>query len=905
MANTDWNINTDIYGIVESIQNVEKRYIEDENETTLALGIFGFVADTEAKKIQTSTIMAGQLGNEMFPTRANLTKNVLTHAAYTGISDFNATPASITVTIGIKEEDIDKYVDEVTGEFFLDSYAPIYIGSYEFHLQYDVKIIRKRNSDNTYGYSAQYVMEDEEGISLINNLSDIHNPYLNQPFIVKIANKNHVCIQVTLKQVTIEEINDRMVSDSIIENKSYTFEFDNQMADFMVEVIDNGVRRVITPYLYGSRPKNDDVYCWYLYTSDNSIRLTFDSRSFIPGLNSEIYIKSFTTLGAKGNFEYIDVDKSSEGLYVIINCNRYEESKFKYKNLTTYVVAVTDSENGSDRKSKEELQKLIPKAALSKGSITTDTDVSNYFNLINTETNRLVMTKKVDNQLTRTWYGFFLLKDGDNNIIPTNSINLKLVLNDGSMKKCDNGRYILPAGSFIRFDPKTGEGRVINEADIPYFYGDKYFNSGYYYYTTIYNVIINREPLYSSFYLTVQNNRSFFIYTFVNENSSAQFIANRFYFNRNLKIEPDQYKLSFSIAKSTRDSTFSAYSEEVMEVVDSEGNKSIKKFTTQNIRVILVVYKNNIPYRWLECNIDQVNELTAVYDFSATMVTDNEYDDDNNIKIRGMNKVGTNAEMYGYFPENVEAEIYILANITPDPHLEYARQGIDEIAPGYEDYIVTNVYKCKNGLNFFQNYTNIINTKITQNPATNTVYTITNVPCIGAHYLQSDADANYVIEAINERKAYIDYCLALLENSITVDFKFFNTYGQSITYTLEDNSTTIGNIDINLKFKVSLKNATDINTVDNIKQSIKDYIENINEIGGWHAPNLIRDIINSYEDRINFIEFVGFNTFDAGDQHIILQEDEDPNIIPEFINIRNMKDPNTNKLVPCIDIELV
>ena len=34
-------------------------------------------------------------------------------------------------------------------------------------------------------------------------------------------------------------------------------------------------------------------------------------------------------------------------------------------------------------------------------------------------------------------------------------------------------------------------------------------------------------------------------------------------------------------------------------------------------------------------------------------------------------------------------------------------------------------------------------------------------------------------------------------------------------------------------------------------------------------------------------------------------KDEDPNIIPEFINIRNMKDPNTNKLVPCIDIELV
>ena len=32
-----------------------------------ALGIFGFISDTEAKKIQINTIIAGELGNEMFP----------------------------------------------------------------------------------------------------------------------------------------------------------------------------------------------------------------------------------------------------------------------------------------------------------------------------------------------------------------------------------------------------------------------------------------------------------------------------------------------------------------------------------------------------------------------------------------------------------------------------------------------------------------------------------------------------------------------------------------------------------------------------------------------------------------------------------------------------------------------
>ena len=93
-----YDFNTDIYNIVDSLNEIHKRYIDDENETTLALGIFGFITDTEAKKIQTSIIMAGELGNEMFPTRAKLYKNVLSHSIYSSINNINATPATITLT---------------------------------------------------------------------------------------------------------------------------------------------------------------------------------------------------------------------------------------------------------------------------------------------------------------------------------------------------------------------------------------------------------------------------------------------------------------------------------------------------------------------------------------------------------------------------------------------------------------------------------------------------------------------------------------------------------------------------------------------------------------------------------------------------------------------------------------
>ena len=208
-------------------------------------------------------------------------------------------------------------------------------------------------------------------------------------------------------------------------------------------------------------------------------------------------------------------------------------------------------------------------------------------------------------------------------------------------------------------------------------------------------------------------------------------------------------------------------------------------------------------------------------------------------------------------------------------------------------------------------FSGITNTKVSKLVGENedgdedSLYMISGVPCIGRHYLNSNDNANFVIEAIKERKDYIDYCLTLLDNSMTIDFKFFNTYGESKFYKLEDKVTSIGNNDITMRFKLSLRDSSDITTKDDITQSIKEYIENINEIGDLHIPNLITDIINEYNDRIHFIEFVGFNTFGADDQHIIKVDDENPFTVPEFINVRNIIDKESGELIPAIDIVLV
>ena len=890
-STTDWNISTDIYDISNSLNNLKKRYIDDEDETTLALGIFGYITDTEAKKIQTSTIMTGEMGNEMFPTRAKLTKNVLTHAIYSNIQDINATPSTITINIGLKVDDFENYMSD-NGRFIFDSKCPIFIGDYEFHFDYDVILVRSETSSNSFVYSAHYDMSVE------NRLSNITDPYLKQPFVIKIENFYYIVFQATVRQISIEETIDKIISDSIIENKTYTFDFNNQLADFDVIINDNGKETILTPVPYGSSIENIDKYCWYIFVTDNTVRVTFDNKSFIPGLNSDITIKAYTTLGSKGIFNYRKIDESSDGFYVEMSSEKYE-----YEKVTCYMVAATDSMNGSDRKSKAELQKLIPKAALSRGSITTETDIENYFNLIDSESNRLIMKKKTDNQFSRVWYGYFLLKDDDNNIIPTNTVNVQLVTSDSFMKLAEDGRYILPAGSIIKYIPEDNIAYVIDEADVPVIYSDEYFGKEYYY-ITVYNIILNPDPLYAAFYLTISNKDSFFTFNWVNENLDLQFVATRCNFQRNLLTDQQIYKLNFKIAQSIS-ADFGLYCEEIIDEINKDNEIETKKIITNNMKCVLVMYKEGTPYRWTEAKFKDFDLSTFVSSWQVELETDNGLDDKNLIKINNLHVVGYDDDInYGYFEPNTKVVLYILGKFEEG---EFGRYNLDSIAPGFEGYSVTNVYEVDSGINFYENFTNVLDTKVYTYEDSNDKFKISGVPVVGLHYMTTESHSRYLIDAISERKAYIDYCLQLLENAMNVDFKFFNTYGPSSTYSIGDRKRTlIGHVDLSLKFRVSLKSTSDMYTKDELIIAIKEYIEDLYETEDWHAPNMITDITNKYNSRINFIEFMNFNDFWAGIQHIIKLDDiDDISVVPEFINIRNRYNEITGYLEPDIDIEIV
>ena len=99
--------------------------------------------------------------------------------------------------------------------------------------------------------------------------------------------------------------------------------------------------------------------------------------------------------------------------------------------------------------------------------------------------------------------------------------------------------------------------------------------------------------------------------------------------------------------------------------------------------------------------------------------------------------------------------------------------------------------------------------------------------------------------------------------------------------------------------------ANDSYTKDSIIKNIKEYIEDLADIGNLHIPNLITKITNAYKERIVYFEYLGVNSFGPEVQHIYRLDDSEIPIDnpPEFLNVNNIKN-SFNKIIPDVNIYL-
>lgn len=873
-------ISTDIYDIAGTILDIEKNYIEEESEETLSLGTYGYLADVLSRNLQNSIIVTSELGNELFPYKSKFEDNVIAHAIVQNITDINAKPAIMPVVIGIKEQDLLSAM--IGNQFTIDKDSIFKItDDFEFHLQYDLIISRLVLPNNEYTYSARYDM------SIKNNISEITNPYIPVPFIQYVNTSRYVFFYIDLMQVTHSTVYKKITSSSVIENKTFEFEIDeeDQLADFYVCVEDKNETKYLTPLFEGVGVMNNVVdYCYYFYISSNKIRVTFDALSYLPKINSDVTVYIKTTKGSAGNFEFIDKP------FLTISSDKYN-----YKYMTIYLQPMGNSENGEDRKSISELRKLIPKEALSRGSIINTQDVTNFFNMINIETNRTRILKKVDNQFERSYYSYLLFKDEKNNVVPTNTIDI--VLNRSEFDSNLNRKYVLKQGCKILLQ-NDGTGRLfssnLSEEEQQELIDNDKTN---FVYTLPFMLVVNGDPLYVSYYLSIMNENKMLHFSWINPRNTLQFICTAINCKRGLIDDPDKYIFTIPLTQNVT-------TEHGLIVYDADGN-----IIEKNIKVICVFYNDadmNVPYRYKEAElINYTTESSNDITFKLELKTDDIMDDNSNIRIEDVMVPGSTDNTYGYFSPTIGMKIYIV--IKPIGFDDLGRDDLDTIVPGLEGWTVSNEYTVVNNIDLYKDYSGIVSSVVTaENDIINVDnekdkgFIIRSVPVVRYSYAMDEYNMQYIVSEFNHKKAYIDSALQILENCFLIDFKLYNTYGPSKIYSIDEAGTQlIDRVNMSFDFELKLLKNADLQTKDYILKDVKDLIEDINDDDDLHIPNIITTITNTYRNSIEYFEFLGFNGLGPGEQHLYKHEYNSVTMVPEFLTVHA-----NNDLSPDINIRL-
>ena len=856
-------INTDVYNMAEVLLDLHKSQLDEVPTETAVAGLYGSINSALAKMMVSNIRVQADLCDESLPSKAKHKKYIVSHAASYEIDGITAKPANMSVLLYIVEDDLLKLFDKYENVVISDK-CKFIIGDYEYHLHYPIKIERHLLVDNNYVYTAVYDM------SVNNTLSDITNPYLDSPYTYKNSGYTYITISTELMQVELSTHYQKNVTSSAIDNKTYIFSFENQLAAFDITVIEGGVTKYVTPRYKGtSIDDSDSYYCFYTIVDDTTVRVEFDSNSIIPGINAEIMTRIFTSQGDTCNFSF-----TTDILSVL-----EDTEDIAYNSTQVMISPISDSSGGKDAKTTEELQLLLPKAK-DRGNIINSTDLINYFNINSDSKVRITPIEKVSNNILFCYYTYLLMKDNNNNIIPTNTINLKLKTTDADVVKeidTETRQYIFKQGIKLGYNLDSEYAVKVTDSRVVYDY----------YYTIPYDMVISDKGPFISYFMKVVNDKRQLQFSTINNSSPLQFICSGIKWKRD--IDSDKYVMTATIMQNIN-TDYGIYDK------DPEGNL----IKGDGIKFIVVCDSpdDNQPYRYFMGDLKSW-ELTSEfkYTFDVDFTTDDVVDPSNRIQIlNGYRPLNDELPMYGFFGGITSATIYIMCKFKDengDVITYNTSNPLSNIVSNISDYTCTNVYKIIDGIQFINNFSDISTSIIDVSVADSNIdFNISSVPVIGYNYARSSSFLNF-IDILKNCKVNIENVSYITDGSFTIDLKFYNTFGPSKLSIVDENGTKLDKVNISPKLTLSLNKTSDTYTKDYIITDLKSAIENLDRDNKeLSLASEIGTIQNKYSASVKFLQGMGFNKFDANYQNITTSPASGIFDVPEFICVNINSDGN-------------
>jgi hypothetical protein len=868
------------YSSVNSIREfalteLAPKYFEVNDINQLNTGLFAYVTDLIANTTEDTMNSLSMYIREIFPNIAELPETLYNNAARLQIDQLMATAASMDVILFISEKDILSKGTPRTGgriEFILDSNMIIDIEGVQFMLDYDIII-------NAKSYRGDYIFSAAYNMNFNNSLSQIKNPYVKTRR-VKIQNEKYLGLIVTVHQVNRFEQLETLISNDRINLPTLSFEYNDQLANFEVFYRPPGATEYtqLIKRLFNSTPLKEP-FCFYKLKDDQTVEITFTLKEqyFQPQFNSEILIRYYTTKGDKGNFPLY----TGNNFVVIPQSEVYEYNN----NLIVMGIAQTESRGGRGRLSLEELRSLIVERISTMGAYTTENDLQLFFdNNKSILDSNVLFVKRRDDALERLFSAFSLFKDKNGDIYPTNTLDLEIDDNDFDDQFDVSGRFLFRPGHLFRYKGNSADivenirGKTLSDdlSDIP----EEFI------FTNPYLIVVTKSPGIVGYYLNSVKSGHVLDYSYVNNDSPIQFIANNLSVSRNALIGEDFYTLRITLMPTT---------DEELNVVDDSGHP------TGNLIVKGTIQDESSELCMFDFSLVSADTENNFYTFEAKLSTDDYMTMAEKFRVKNVFDLDDKSIQDKVIPM-YSAIINLHAFYKfPDTKINHKYDYISELYP----YTLTNTYSTIDDRVNFITPINSMRSQIkyierAQNPTPDPdlppyYMRISFVPFVKASTMKIKEQYENLINLIYKQYNFLQSIFDLIKNNFGIDMKFYKTYGRSKNFTVGENNARLDKVNISIKFSVyPVIGTVEADLIRDLKIFIKNFIENINNSGynSIYVSNLIREIENNFSE-VEYLKFVRINNYNSSVQVIrnrginieSMTKEELRQYVPEYLTI--------------------
>lgn len=426
------------------LSDIMPEYFSEET-SNLTVGLTGLVTEMGGQITEDGFNTASTLLLETFPTRAKMENSIYSNAAIFQLSNVFSDAARCEFLLVISEEDIIKNFKQEQGSpysyFYIDKDTTVYIEDIPFVLDYDI-VIRAINRETQGGwiYSAKYDMT-----KYTNTISPITDPYIK----IRKSSTGLLALQVSMGQYVRKEKYESIIDNATVNYPTVIIPYNDKICGIDIlyrKPTDSEFKTQLKLQVNFSQPSKTP-FCYYRKIDGDRVEISFTTKDpyFQPEFNSELKIITYTSLGEDGNFDMYTGENFS-----LLKKN--DEYQYDYSWAIT-AKSLSASAGGKDALTMSGLQDLTVEGFSTANALTTEHDLSVYFNNYKHRYGAEVLFLKKRNDTAELLFSAFLYVKKDDYFYPTNTLTLDTNLLYFDEK--DGGFYNMDPG--FLFSYKTRE----------------------------------------------------------------------------------------------------------------------------------------------------------------------------------------------------------------------------------------------------------------------------------------------------------------------------------------------------------------------------------------------------------------------------------------------------------------